>query len=107
MKDAQNKPVIVSALRTPQGKRNGIFSDIRGEDMCVSIIDEIVRSTEVRPDEIDDLMWGCALQRGEQDNNIARIIGLMSLLGEGVPATTINRWLSLIHISEPTRLLSS
>ena len=92
MKDAQNKPVIVSALRTPQGKRNGIFSDIRGEDMCVSIIDEIVRSTEGRPDEIDDLMWGCALQRGEQDNNIARIIGLMSLLGEGVPATTINRW---------------
>ncbi|MFC6907209.1 thiolase family protein, partial [Halalkalicoccus tibetensis] len=43
-------------------------------------------------DEIDDLMWGCAQQRTEQDNNVARVIALLSELGENVPATTINRW---------------
>ncbi|MFW6449078.1 MAG: thiolase family protein, partial [Halobacteriota archaeon] len=41
---------------------------------------------------IDDLMWGCAQQRLEQDNNVARVVALLSDLGESVPATTINRW---------------
>ena len=86
------KPVVVAAMRTPQGKRNGMFSSTRGEDLSIEIINEVLQTTEVEPKEVDDLVWGCALQRGEQDNNIARIIGLMSSLGESVPATTVNRW---------------
>ncbi|WP_254522115.1 thiolase family protein [Natrinema caseinilyticum] len=85
-------PVVVKAVRTPQGKEDGVFADVRSEDLSVALIDEILAETELSGEEIDDLMWGCAQQRGEQDNNLARVIAVLSELGEGVPATTINRW---------------
>ncbi len=86
------KPVVVEAVRTPQGKEDGAFADVRSEDLSVPLIDEILAETGLGGEEIDDLMWGCAQQRGEQGNNLARVIALLSELGEGVPATTINRW---------------
>ncbi|MWV41564.1 thiolase family protein [Natrialba sp. INN-245] len=86
------KPVVVEAVRTPQGKEDGAFADVRSEDLSVPLIDEILAETGLDGGEIDDLMWGCAQQRGEQGNNLARVIALLSELGEGVPATTINRW---------------
>ncbi|QCS43990.1 thiolase family protein [Natrinema versiforme] len=85
-------PVVVEAVRTPQGKEDGVFADVRSEDLSVPLIDEILAETGVSGEEVDDLMWGCAQQRGEQDNNLARVIALLSELGENVPATTINRW---------------
>ncbi|WP_226482480.1 thiolase family protein [Natrinema amylolyticum] len=85
-------PVVVKAVRTPQGKEDGVYADVRSEDLSVPLIDEILAETALSGDEIDDLMWGCAQQRGEQDNNVARVIALLSELGENVPATTINRW---------------
>jgi len=85
-------PVIVEAYRTPQGRQDGVYSEIRGEDLSVSLINEILAETGLDGDDVDDLMWGCAQQRGHQDNNVARIIALLSELGESVPATTINRW---------------
>ncbi|WP_256393542.1 thiolase family protein [Natronoarchaeum rubrum] len=85
-------PVIAAAYRTPQGKEDGAFADVRSEDLSVPLIDEILAETGLAGDDIDDLMWGCAQQRGEQGNNLARVIALLSELGESVPATTINRW---------------
>ncbi|MGQ3412540.1 thiolase family protein [Natrinema sp. LN54] len=85
-------PVVVEAVRTPQGKEDGVFADVRSEDLSVPLIDEILAETGLSGEEVDDLMWGCAQQRGEQDNNLARVIALLSELGESVPATTINRW---------------
>jgi acetyl-CoA acyltransferase len=85
-------PVIVKAYRTPQGKEDGVFADVRSEDLSIPLIDEILAETGLSGEEIDDLMWGCAQQREEQDNNLARVIALLSDLGESVPATTINRW---------------
>jgi len=58
----------------------------------VPLIDEILADTGVESEAVDDLMWGCAQQRGEQGNNLARVIALLSELGESVPGTTINRW---------------
>ncbi|WP_267640952.1 thiolase family protein [Haloarchaeobius amylolyticus] len=89
---AANTPVIAAAYRTPQGKKDGVYSEIRGEDLAVPLIDEILADTGLSGEDVDDLMWGCAQQRGHQDNNVARVIALMSELGETVPATTINRW---------------
>ncbi|PSQ17651.1 acetyl-CoA C-acyltransferase [Halobacteriales archaeon QS_8_69_26] len=85
-------PVIAKAYRTPQGRQDGVFADHRSEDLSVPLIDTILAETGLGAEHIDDLMWGCAQQRGEQDNNLARIIALLSDLGEGVPGTTINRW---------------
>ncbi|WP_114575949.1 thiolase family protein [Saliphagus sp. LR7] len=87
-----SQPVIVRAVRTPQGKEDGVFADVRSEDLSIPLIDEILAEAGLSGSDVDDLMWGCAQQRGEQDNNLARVIALLSELGEEVPATTINRW---------------
>ncbi|WP_302081997.1 thiolase family protein [Salinibaculum rarum] len=86
------QPVIVEALRTPLGKEDGAFADVRSEDLSIPLINEILDSTGIAGEDVDDLLWGCAQQRGEQGNNVARVIALMSDLGESVPASTINRW---------------
>ncbi|WP_277554843.1 thiolase family protein [Halobaculum limi] len=85
-------PVIAAAYRTPFGRQGGVFADVRSEDLSTALIDHILDEHDVDPDAVDDLMWGVAQQRGEQDNNVARVIALLSELGEGTPATTINRW---------------
>jgi acetyl-CoA acyltransferase len=85
-------PVIAQAYRTPQGKEDGVFADVRSEDLSIPLINEILTETGLSGEDIDDLMWGCAQQRSEQGNNVSRVIALLSDLGEGVPATTINRW---------------
>jgi acetyl-CoA acyltransferase len=85
-------PVIAQAYRTPQGKEDGVFADVRSEDLSIPLINEILAETGLAGEDIDDLMWGCAQQRSEQGNNVSRVISLLSDLGEGVPATTINRW---------------
>jgi len=85
-------PVIAAAYRTPQGKDGGVYADTRSEDLSVALIDHILDETGLTGEDVDDLQWGCAQQRGEQDNNVARVIALLSELGESVPAATINRW---------------
>ncbi|WP_458208306.1 thiolase family protein [Haladaptatus sp. NG-SE-30] len=85
-------PVIAKAVRTPQGKQDGVYADVRSEDLSVPLVDTILSETGLTSDHVDDLMWGVAQQRSEQDNNVARVITLLSDLGETVPATSINRW---------------
>ncbi len=85
-------PVIAAAYRTPFGKAGGVFTDTRNEDLSAALIDHTLDETGLTSDHVDDLMWGVAQQRTEQDNNVARVIALLSELGEGTPATTINRW---------------
>jgi acetyl-CoA acyltransferase len=87
-----SNPVIAAAYRTPFGKDGGVFADTRSEDLSVALIDHVLDETGLDAADVDDLMWGVAQQRGEQDNNVARVIALLSELGEGTPATTINRW---------------
>ncbi|PSQ67056.1 MAG: acetyl-CoA C-acyltransferase [Halobacteriales archaeon SW_9_67_24] len=89
---ADTTPVVTAAYRTAQGKEDGVFADVRSEDLSIPLIDHILAETGIGSDEIDDLMWGCAQQRDEQGSNLARVIALLSELGESVPATTINRW---------------
>ena len=87
-----NTPVIVEAVRTPQGKEDGVYADVRSEDLSIPLIDEMLDRTGLTGADVDDLLWGCAQQRDEQGNNVARVIALLSKLGEDTPATTINRW---------------
>ncbi len=85
-------PVIVDAVRTPMGKEDGTFADVRSEDLSIPLVNALLSSADLTGEDVDDLLWGCAQQRDEQGNNVARVISLLSDLGESVPATTINRW---------------
>ncbi len=85
-------PVVAAAYRTPQGRDGGSLSGVRSEDLSTTLVDHLLDVTGLDPAAVDDLMWGCAQQRGEQDANVARVVALLSDLGEGTPATTINRW---------------
>jgi acetyl-CoA acetyltransferase family protein len=89
---ATDTPVVVEAVRTPQGKEDGVYADVRSEDLSVPLIDELLDRAALTGEEVEDLLWGCAQQRGEQGNNLARVIALLSDLGESVPGSTINRW---------------
>lgn len=89
---AERTPVIVDAVRTPQGREDGTLADVRSEDLSITVVEALLERTDVSPEVVDDLQWGCAQQREEQDNNVARVIALLSELGEDVPAATINRW---------------
>jgi len=88
----ETTPVIAAAYRTPQGRDGGVYEDVRSEDLSTTLIDHTLAETGLTSDHVDDLMWGVAQQRTEQDNNVARVIALLSDLGESVPATSINRW---------------
>ena len=89
---AEQTPVVVEAVRTPQGKEDGVYADVRSEDLSIPLINEMLDRTGLSGEDVEDLLWGCAQQRGEQGNNVARVIALLSDLGESVPATTVNRW---------------
>ena len=101
-------PVVVEALRTPQGREDGVYADTRSEDLVIPLIDEILDRNDLSGSDVDDLMLGCAQQREEQANNLARVVALLSDLGEDVPGTTINRWCassmqSIISASDAVR----
>ena len=89
---ADPTPVVVAAARTPQGTRDGALSELRSEDLSVAVVEDLLDRTGLGAADVDDLAWGCAQQTGEQGNNLARVVALLSDLGESVPATTINRW---------------
>jgi acetyl-CoA acyltransferase len=83
--------VIVSAVRTPVGKRNGGLSDQHAADLSALVLNELVERTGVDPDVIDDVVWGCVSQVGDQSSNIGRYSVLAAGWPEHIPGTTVNR----------------
>lgn len=92
MTSSDRTPVVVAARRTPQGKEDGALAGERAEDLSIAVVNALLEETGLGAEHIDDLTWACAQQRGEQDNNVGRVIALLSDLGEEVPAATMNRW---------------
>lgn len=82
--------VIVSAVRTAVGRLAGVLKDVPVEDLGAIVMKEAVRRAGVDPNEIDDVIMGCALGTGRL-NNIARIAALKARLPESLSAVTINR----------------
>jgi acetyl-CoA acyltransferase len=83
--------VIVEAVRTPVGKRNGGLSTMHAADLSAIVLTELVERTGIDPDIIDDVVWGCVSQVGDQSSNIGRYAVLAAGWPERVPGTTINR----------------
>ena len=88
--------VIVSAVRTAVGKaKKGTLKDMRPDDLAAAVIAEAVKRTAgLRPEEIDDVILGCAMPEAEQGMNVARIASLRAGLPPEVSAITINRFCS-------------
>ena len=83
--------VIVEAVRTPVGKRNGGLSTMHAADLSAVVLNELVERTGIDPDVIDDVVWGCVSQVGDQSSNIGRYSVLAAGWPERIPGTTINR----------------
>ncbi len=83
--------VIVDALRTPIGRVNGVFKDVRPDDLGAIVIRELVKRTGVNPESIEDVFFGCANQAGEDNRNVARMSSLLAGLPVSVPGVTVNR----------------
>jgi acetyl-CoA acyltransferase len=75
--------VIVAAARTPVGRFRGSLADVRADHMGAHLIKELIGRAGLRPDQVDDVIFGCVTQVGEQSANIART----SILGAGWPAS--------------------
>jgi len=93
MKLEARDAVIVDYARTPMGRsKNGCFRYRRADDMSAELINAILkRNTGFNPAQVDDLIWGCVMQREEQGFNLARNLLLLTDLPHTVPAQTVNR----------------
>ncbi|MGB9221914.1 thiolase family protein [Mycobacterium sp.] len=83
--------VIAEAVRTPVGKRNGGLSAMHAADLSAVVLNELLERTGVAAEIIDDVIWGCVSQVGDQSSNIGRYAVLAAGWPENIPGTTVNR----------------
>ncbi|HXU71340.1 MAG TPA: acetyl-CoA C-acyltransferase [Polyangia bacterium] len=83
--------VIVDALRTPIGRFRGSLSSVRADDLAGLVIRAVVERNKVPTDELDDVVFGCANQAGEDNRNVARMGALLAGLPQSTPGLTVNR----------------
>jgi acetyl-CoA acyltransferase len=83
--------VIVEAVRTPIGKRNGSLAEVHPVDLSALVLTALVERTGIDPATVDDVVWGCVSQVGDQSSNIGRYAALAAGWPETVPGVTVNR----------------
>ncbi len=83
--------VIVDAVRSPVGRRNGILKDWHPVDLSGHVISTLVERTGLDPAQVDDVIWGCVSQTGEQTGNLARWALLAAGFPDDIPGVTIDR----------------
>jgi acetyl-CoA acyltransferase len=87
MRDA----VIVEAVRTPVGKRNGGLAEVQPADLSAHVLAALAERAGLDPAIVDDVIWGCVMQVGEQTGDIARTAVLGAGWPESVPGVTVDR----------------
>ncbi len=85
--------VVIDFARTAMGRsKGGCFRNTRADELSAEVIKGMLaRNSAIDPETIDDLIWGCVMQRDEQAFNLARFVGLQAGLPHTVPAQTVNR----------------
>lgn len=91
MTSVRTDAVITHAFRTPVGKYGGSLKDIRVDDLSALVLSAIVERSGLDPSAIEDVLWGCANQAGEDNRNLARMAVLLAGFPHTVPGTTVNR----------------
>ena len=87
MRDA----VIVGAVRTPVGRRNGGLAPVHPVDLSAAVLRALTERTGIDPADVEDVIWGCVSQVGEHSWNIGRNAVLAAGWPESVPGTTLDR----------------
>ncbi|HEX8320001.1 acetyl-CoA C-acyltransferase [Longimicrobium sp.] len=82
---------IIDACRTPVGRFNGSLASVRPDDLAATVVRAIVERTGVDPALVDDVIFGCANQAGEDNRNVGRMALLLAGLPVSVPGQTVNR----------------
>ena len=83
--------VIAEAVRTPVGKRNGALAQTHAADLSAVVLNALAERSGVDPAVVDDVVWGCVSQVGDQSSNIGRYAVLAAGWPETIPGTTVNR----------------
>ncbi|GGY34751.1 3-ketoacyl-CoA thiolase [Bacterioplanes sanyensis] len=85
--------VVVDAVRSPMGRsKGGVFRNVRAETISANLINALFeRNPDVNPALVEDIIWGCVNQTLEQGFNVARQIGLMTVVPKEAGALTVNR----------------
>jgi acetyl-CoA acyltransferase len=83
--------LIVDAVRSPIGRRNGSLAGIRADELAAQVLNGLVNRVEIDPGEIDDVQMGCVTQVGEQALNVGRVALLVAGWPETVAASTVDR----------------
>src|SRR5881394_4427884 len=83
--------VIVAAVRTPIGRRNGGLAGIHPVDLSAHVLRALASRTGFDPADVEDVIWGCVSQVGEQSWNVGRSAVLAAGWPETVPGTTVDR----------------
>ena len=83
--------VIVDAIRTPIGSLGGTLASVRPDDLAALVIKEIVQRNQLDPALVEEVIFGCANQAGEDNRNIARMAALLAGLPVKVAGVTVNR----------------
>jgi acetyl-CoA acyltransferase len=96
--------VIAGYARSPFTLANkGALARVRPDDLAAQVIASLINRTNVRPQDIEDLIVGCAFPEGEQGFNVGRLIGLLAGLPQSVAGMTVNRFcgssMQSIHIA--------
>jgi 3-oxoadipyl-CoA thiolase len=83
--------VITAAVRTPIGKVGGSLAEVRPDDLAAVAIKALVERGKLPTERIDDVIFGCSNQAGEDNRNVARMAALLAGLPVEVPGQTVNR----------------
>src|SRR5690242_18349923 len=85
------QPVVIEAVRTPFGRRDGAFREIRPDALLAGALAGLCQRAKVDPAKIEDVVTGCVTQAGEQGANVGRLAVLLAGFPVEVPAVTLNR----------------
>jgi 3-oxoadipyl-CoA thiolase len=86
-----NAAYLVDGLRTPFGRHGGALAKVRADDMGAHVIAKLIERTGVPGDAIEDVIFGCANQAGEDNRNVGRMCALLAGLPVEVTGVTVNR----------------
>jgi acetyl-CoA acyltransferase len=86
-----SEALIVDAVRSPIGKRNGTLSKIRSDELAGQVLNALVQRNDLDPAHVEDVQFGCVTQVGEQGWNIGRMAPLVAGWPEAVSGTTVDR----------------